>query len=111
MTMRPTGSTPPALLRALEHGAVVQLEDAHLAGRGGGYAELAEHALVEVLLDHLDLAVARGIDVDGAGVLELLGRLRVAADVVGHFDVDERAGHGLSLHLRLDLLLDEVRDL
>src|SRR3954447_4448552 len=93
MTMRPTGSTPPALLRALEHGAVVQLEDAHLAGRGGGYAEFAEHAFVEVLLDHLDFAVARGIDVDGAGLLELLGRLRVVADLVGHLDVDERAGH------------------
>ena len=34
-------------LRALEHGAVVQLDHAHGSGRRGIEAELAEHALVE----------------------------------------------------------------
>src|SRR3954469_12839875 len=85
-------ATPKALAR-LERGAVVELQHAHVARGRGLDAELAEHALVEVLLDHLDAAVAVRVDVDGAGVLELLRELRVVADVVGHLDVDEGPWH------------------
>src|SRR4051794_36624873 len=82
-----------ALALALERRAVVELQHAHLAGWRGRDAELAQHALVEVLLHDLHAAVAARIDVDGAGVLELLRHLRVVAYVVGHLYVDERAGH------------------
>src|SRR3954449_8010690 len=74
-------------------GAVVELQHAHLARWRGRDAELAEDALVEVLLDHLHLAVPGREDVDRAGVLELLGDLRVVADLACDLDVDERAGH------------------
>ncbi len=37
---------------AFEHGAVVQLDDSHTAGWGRLHAQLAEHALIEVLLDN-----------------------------------------------------------
>src|SRR3954464_1224959 len=78
---------------ALERRPVVQLEHAHLARGGGLDAELAQHALVEVVLDHLDGAVAVRVDVDGAGVLELLREARVGADVLCHLDVYEGPWH------------------
>src|SRR5215218_7958167 len=52
--------------RLAELGAVVELLDVHGA-RGGGFdAELAEDALVEVLLDDLDPAAGVLVDVHGA---------------------------------------------
>src|SRR4051812_18833553 len=80
-------------MSALERGAVVELQHAHLAGRRGIDAQLAQHAFVEVLVDHLDVPVAGCVDVHGAGVLELLRHLGVVPDVVGDLDVDESAGH------------------
>jgi hypothetical protein len=77
------------LARPLQHGSVVELVNTHRAGGRGVDAELAEDALVEVLLDDLEAPVAAGEDVDRAGVLELLGELGVGADLLRHLDVDE----------------------
>ena len=59
----------------LDSRAVVELEHLHRAGRGGLDAQLAEDALVEVLLDDLNVPVRVGEDVDRADVLELLREL------------------------------------
>src|ERR1700709_337150 len=72
-----------------ELGAVVELLDVHGARRGGFDAELAEDALVEVLLHRLDSATGVLVDVDGADFLELGGEGRVAGDGVVDLDVDE----------------------
>src|SRR5207244_13350553 len=55
------------------------------------YAELAEHALVEVLLDDLDAPVGLPEDVDRANLLELPCDLGVIRDPVVDFDLDEEA--------------------
>ena len=62
----------------LEDGAVVELADGDGAVRRRLEAEAAEHALVDVLLDDLDAAVAGGEDVDRADLLELLRQLGIA---------------------------------
>src|SRR4051812_43887651 len=74
---------------ALEDALVVELLDPHGALRRRVQAQLAEHALVEVLLD--DLHVAAGVfeDVHRAGVLELLGDVCLVADLRIHLHVDE----------------------
>src|SRR3954453_12729124 len=66
---------PRRRLTARERGAVlVELEDADGAVRRGMPAQLAEHALVEVLLHDLDAAIlALGVDVDGADLGQLRG--------------------------------------
>src|SRR5262245_28472842 len=72
-------------------GAVVELLVDDAAGRGCLDAEVAEHALVEVLADDRDRAVALPDveDVDGADLLQLGGQLWVVGDVVTDLDVDE----------------------
>src|SRR4051812_3426197 len=84
---------PAPRASALERGAVVQLLDLHRAGGRGLHAQLAKDALVEVLINHLDLAIFVRVDVDGARIRELLRHLGVVANVVGDLDVDEQAGH------------------
>src|SRR2546425_3446226 len=77
-----------------EYGAVVQLDDAHTAGRGRLHAQLAEHALIEVLLGDRCGAVGRlREDVYGADLSELLRQLSVAHDFWRHVDADEHRGH------------------
>ena len=76
---------------AAQLGAVVELLDDDTARGCGLDAEIAEHALVEVLPDDCDLAVLVGEDVDRADLLELRGQLGVARDLVGDLDVDEDA--------------------
>ena len=59
------GQRHPAPAGARERGAVVELDHAHRPGRRGVQAELAEHALVEVLGNDLDAVLADGEDVTG----------------------------------------------
>src|SRR5436190_22291220 len=86
-------AAPPRFTSGLQRRPVVQLAHAQRAGWGGLHAELAEDALVEVLLHDLYASLGRGVDVHRAGILELLRHLRVPADRVVDLDVDELAGH------------------
>src|SRR5829696_2727108 len=74
-----------------EDGAVlVQLEDLHGVGRRRVEAELAQHALVDVLLDDLDGAVLTlRVDVDGADLGEPGGERGVLRRLVVDLDADE----------------------
>ena len=65
-----------ALRRSGERLARVQLDDAYGAGRRRVDAQLAQHALVEVVLDDLDAVRAGVEDVDRADLLELGGERR-----------------------------------
>src|ERR671931_532151 len=78
---------------ALEHALVVELLHPHRALGRGVDAELAQHALVEVLLDHLHVAIRVFEDVHGAGILELLRDVGLVADLRIDLDVDEQTGH------------------
>src|SRR4051812_41067342 len=78
---------------ALERRPVVQLEHPNGAGRRGLDAQLAQNALVEVVLHHLGVPVLGLVDVDRTRLLELLGQLGVVARLVGQLDVDELARH------------------
>src|SRR3954462_12613870 len=69
--------------------AGVQLVHGDRPGRGRVDAQAAEDALVEVGLDDLDPFLGGRVDVDGAGVLELLRELPVARDRVVDLDADE----------------------
>src|SRR5215217_4537816 len=77
----------------LERCPVVELEDLHGAARRRLHAQLAQHALVQVLLDYLHVAALVGVDVDRAGVLELLSQVGVVLDRVVDRDVDEQSTH------------------
>src|ERR671910_758153 len=75
---------------ALQARAVVELLDLDRAVRRSVEAELAQHALVDVLVHDLDQAVVAGAeDVHGAHLLEPRGDLGVPGDGVVHRDVDE----------------------
>jgi N-succinyldiaminopimelate aminotransferase len=78
-------------LRAEDRVGAVVVELVHLDGPGRGRveAQAAEHALVDVALHDLHVAVAGRVDVDGADLLELGGDRRVARDLVGDLDADE----------------------
>src|SRR5215211_128874 len=96
--MRPTTGQAPRAGRGtrssstLQRGAaVVQLHHAHRPRWRGVHAQLAEHALVEVLAHDLRAAVAGGEDVHRAGLLELQRQLAVCPGLVGQLDVDEDA--------------------
>src|SRR5262249_23729274 len=65
------GAGAPKIRRLGELGAVVELLDVHGSGRGGFDAELAEDALIEVLLDDLDSRGAGLEDVDRADLFQL----------------------------------------
>src|SRR5215211_1511842 len=79
-------------LVALELGAaVVEFEDPHRSGGRGVEAEPAEDALVQVLADDLHASVTGRVDVDGAGLLELLRKRCVTAHRVVDLDADEGA--------------------
>src|SRR4051812_1941680 len=86
-------STGDVLRSALESGPVVKLLHSHAARRCRLNTELAQDALVEVLLDDLDLAALVRVDVDRAGVGELLRNLGIAGNLARDFDVDEQAAH------------------
>src|SRR3954470_22216021 len=93
---RPQPAIRPALrdALALEGRPVVELQHLDRAGRRGLDAELAQDALVQVLLDDLHVAVLVGVDVDRTGVLELLGEPGVVANRLVDGDVDEQSTHG-----------------
>src|SRR5919204_1628322 len=78
---------------ALEDALVVELLHPHRALGGGIDAELAEHALVEVVLDDLHVPARVLEDVHWAGVLELLRDVRLVADLRIDLDIDEQARH------------------
>src|SRR5215216_1491167 len=73
----------------MQLGAVVELLHDDGPVGSGIEAQLAQHALVEVLADDLDPAVLGREDVDRAGLLELLREVGVAGDRGVHLDVDE----------------------
>src|SRR5439155_465050 len=73
------GQRGPRRALRLERRPVVQLAHPQPARRGRLHAQLAEDALVEVLLHDLDPALPRGEDVHGAGLLELPGELGVSS--------------------------------
>src|ERR1700733_7264344 len=72
---------------------LVELDDANRAVGCRINAEIAEDALVEVLLDHLDLAAGVLEDVNGADFLELGGEGGVAGYGGVDLDVDEDLVH------------------
>src|SRR5262245_4018465 len=72
---------------------LVELHHLHRARRGGGEAEVAEHALVEILLDDAQPARLRLEDPDRADLGETLRRLRVGGDLRVDPHVDEHPGH------------------
>ena len=74
-------------------------------------AELAEHALVEVLLDELDRPSGVAEDVDRADLLELRRQLGVAGDRVVDLDVDEDPVAAARSRRHPQLLLHRVGDL
>src|SRR6266545_224480 len=79
---------------ALEHGAVVELDDADGARWGGLHAQLAKHALVEVLVDDGGGAIGcLGEDVYGADFGQLLRQIAVGCGVRSEGDADEHRGH------------------
>src|SRR4051812_13624971 len=86
-------STGAVRRSALEGCPVVELLHAHASRRRRLHAQLAEDALVQVLLDDVDLAGLVGVDVDGARVREFLRHLGIACDLVRDLDVDEQSGH------------------
>src|SRR5262249_38705813 len=71
--------------------AVVALDHAYDAVGSGVQAQAAQDALVDVLLDDLQTAVAGGEDVDGAGVSEPTCELGVLGCGVVDLDGDEDA--------------------
>ena len=70
---------PPALAADQRGAVLVELDHADGSVRRGVEAQLAEHALVEVVLDDLDAASFRREDVDRADLLELARQLGVVA--------------------------------
>src|SRR5437763_16961098 len=75
------GSVRPSAPSGSQHRvAVVALDHADRPLRRGLQAQLAEHALVEVLRDDLDPLLAGVVDVDGADVGELGGDVAIARD-------------------------------
>jgi len=65
---------------AFQRFAAVQLHHAHAARRRRLHAQVAQNALIEILLDDRRLAVAvRAEDVDRADLRQLLGQVRIPA--------------------------------
>src|SRR2546422_5367061 len=72
---------------------LVELHDRHRARGSGLDAEIAERALVEILLDDLHAGAGRLEDVDGTCLLELLRQRNVLRMCARHLHVDEQPRH------------------